>query len=145
MTIRKDFLIAASAVLVLALPVAAQAQADQPAPRPKPEQSAPVQAAGQPAAAAAAPASPTADAAPTKDYPRCSAKVTDSCMQGGGGSQGKTRHGKSSHHKKAECALGGRPFPIPPVPPLSDADKPWGTAGLRRSVCPLNPCNDERA
>jgi len=101
MTIRKDFLISAGAALLLALPFAAQAQADQAASPPAPDQpaAAPAAAASQSAAAAAAPAA-TADTSATKDYPRCSKTVTDNCVQSEGGSQGKARHGKSSHRKK---------------------------------------------
>jgi hypothetical protein len=97
MTIRKDFFIAAC---LLALPVAAQGQAGQPAASATPDQSAPAQAAAQPASAAAAPPA-AAEPAATRDYPPCSAKVTDSCTQSGGRSHGKAHQGKASHHKKS--------------------------------------------
>jgi hypothetical protein len=104
MTIRKDFLIAAGAALMFALPAALQAQADQPAPPPAAGQPAPMPepaaAASQSAAAAAAPA-PPADSGATKDYPRCSKTVTDSCVQSEGGSQSKAHRSKSSHRKKS--------------------------------------------
>jgi hypothetical protein len=97
MTIRKVFLIAVSAAL---LPVAAEGLAGQPAASAAPDQAAPAQAAAQPASAAAAPPAATEPPA-TRDYPPCSAKVTDSCTQGGGRSRGKAHHGKASHHKKS--------------------------------------------
>jgi hypothetical protein len=100
MTIRKDFLIAACAAVLLALPAAAQGQAGPTAPSATPDQSAPAQAASQPASAAAAPQA-AAPPAETKDYPPCSAKVTDSCTQSGGRSHGKAHRGKTSHHKKS--------------------------------------------
>ena len=98
MTIRKAALIAAGSALILAFPAAALAQADPnpsaPMPTTDPTMAAP--AASAPASAAAQP--PVTDTAgATKDYPRCSATVTDSCVQGGGA---KAHHGKSARHKK---------------------------------------------
>jgi hypothetical protein len=100
MTIRKDFLIAAGAALILALPGAAlaQAQAEPPTPVPPadPVMSAPAQSESAPAAAQA----PATDAAAgaAKEYPPCSATVTDSCVQRGGGP--KAKGGKSSRRHK---------------------------------------------
>jgi hypothetical protein len=100
MTIRKTILIAAGFALISALPVAVQAQANAspPAPVPTTDPAMAAPAASQPASAVAdqPPATDTSTAA--KDYPRCSATVTDGCIQGGGAS--KPHHGKSARHKK---------------------------------------------
>ena len=93
-TIRKAILIAAGSALILAFPVAAQAQT-APVPTADPAMAAP--AASQPAAAVADQA-PAADTAATKDYPPCSATVTDGCVQRGGGA--KAHRGKAVRHKK---------------------------------------------
>jgi len=100
MNIRKPILIAAGAALLLGAPATVLAQADPAAPPPAstvpstdPAMAAP--AASAPAAAVAQP--PAADPAATaKDYPPCSATVTDGCIQGGA----KAHRGKSARHKK---------------------------------------------
>ena len=100
MTINKAILIAAGSALIAAFPVAAQAQANagQPAPVPTADPAMAAPAASQPAAAVAdqAPAADTGAAA--KDYPPCSATVTDGCIQRGAGS--KAHRDKSMRHKK---------------------------------------------
>jgi hypothetical protein len=100
MTIRKAILIAAGSALISVFPAAVQAQASAspptPVPTSDPTMAAP--AASQPASAVADPPAATDTSAATKDYPRCSATVTDSCIQGKGGS--KTPRSKSMHHKK---------------------------------------------
>jgi hypothetical protein len=101
MIVRKAILIAAGSALILAFPVAVQAQADtgQPGVVPPADPTMAAPAASAPAAAAAQTPAPAADTGATaKDYPRCSATVTDGCIQGGGTS--KAHRSKSTRHKK---------------------------------------------
>ena len=101
MIIGRAILAAAGSALILAFPVAVQAQADPspPATMPTTDPAMAAPAASAPASAVAQTPPPATDnGAAAKDYPRCSATVTDSCVQGGGGS--KAHHGKSARHKK---------------------------------------------
>ncbi|MBV1690817.1 hypothetical protein KRR38_24850 [Novosphingobium sp. G106] len=102
MNIRKPILIAAGAALLLGSPAAVLAQADPAAPptastMPSSDPTMAAPAASAPAAAAANPAPVTDTSAAAKDYPRCSATVTDGCIQGGGS---KTHRAKTTRHKK---------------------------------------------